>query len=295
MIHPSDWQCLRLGGWKNWTLIIGDHRWFHRWFTGDLPWKNPCRLAFRRDHSCSPPESANKESNLLESQIAPALWAFSLEVLFQDLWPRGLNPLSAFFSLFFSWLLGYEPPYSCCVCCPNRFCTFRGFPSHAAPPVIIKKLDSPCNKPSSYIRVPHDYGTPHFLCHELPTQGCLRDLLWSAGQRPQHVRDEWTWHGGLLRNERMHESAPKDITSYYILLHIILSLLYESESNCYVDNHRICRKKETLPTHRTLLSPQNRCSGISKHCGGVQFQAFRAELQLDFSDREPWKWHSNPR
>ena len=101
MIHPSDWQCLRLGGWKNWTLIIGDHRWFHRWFTGDLPWKNPCRLAFRRDHSCSPPESANKESNLLESQIAPALWAFSLEVLFQDLWPRGLNPLSAFFSLFF--------------------------------------------------------------------------------------------------------------------------------------------------------------------------------------------------
>lgn len=156
MIHPSDWQCLRLGGWKNWTLIIGDHRWFHRWFTGDLPWKNPCRLAFRRDHSCSPPESANKESNLLESQIAPALWAFSLEVLFQDLWPRGLNPLSAFFSLSFSSLLGYEPPYSCCVCCPNRFCTFRGFPSHAAPPVIVKNLDSPCNKPSSYIRVPHD-------------------------------------------------------------------------------------------------------------------------------------------
>ena len=101
-------------------------------------------------------------------------------------------------------------------------------------------------------------------------------------------------HGGLLRNERMHESAPKDITSYCILLHIISSLLYESESNCYVDNHRICRKKETLPTHRTLLSPQNRCSGISKHCGGVQFQAARAQLQLDFSGREPWKWHSNP-
>lgn len=104
-------------------------------------------------------------------------------------------------------------------------------------------------------------------------------------------------HAGLLRNERMHESAPKDITSYYIFLHIIyiiLSLLYESESDWYVDNHRICRKKETLPTHRTLLSPKNRCSGISKHCGGVQFQAARAQLQLDFSGREPWKWHSNP-
>ena len=176
-------------------------------------------------------------------------------------------------------------------------------------PVIIKKLD--------YVGFSMQWtiqlypGTPWhpmtmepptscsaLFSHEVPTQGCLRDFLWSAGQRPQHLRDEWTWSTWWLRNERMHESAPKDIASYYILLHIIFNLFYMNlnPTAMLIIIESVGKKRLCQPTALcwSLLSPQNRCSGISKHCGGVQFQAARALLQLDFSGREPWKWHSNP-